>query len=98
MLYLNKQIKSTLGKRGAFIDKNLYLLYNFDDKKHVLMVNTTSKLMTKGIECENQYTIQMNGIIEQMQKSGYEILDIKLDASSQIMANMTLIRTLIIYK
>ncbi len=68
-----------------------------DGNKHVVLINTTSKLTTNGMECENKYTIQVNGIIEEMQKDGYDILDVKLDASQQIMGNMVLIRTLVIY-
>ncbi len=69
-----------------------------DGKKHVVLINTTSKLMTNGIECENKYTVQINSVIEEMQQEGYEILDIKLDASQQVMGNVSLIRTLIEYK
>ena len=69
-----------------------------DDRKHVVLVNTISKLTTNGMECENKYTIQIDGVLEEMQKDGYEIIDIKIDASNQIMTNINLIRTLITYK
>lgn len=66
--------------------------------KHIIMLNTMSKSITNGLECENKYTIQINGIIEDMQNEGYEILDIKIESIQQSIANMFLIRTLIIYK
>lgn len=68
-----------------------------DGKKHVVLINTTSKTLTNGMECDNKYTIQINGVIEEMQQEGYEILNIRMDASQQVMGNMTLIRTLIEY-
>lgn len=69
-----------------------------DGNRHVVLINTTSKLTTNGMECDNKYTIQINGVIGEMQREGYDILSVKLDASQQIMGNMTLIRTLIEYK
>lgn len=69
-----------------------------DGNRHVILINTTSKSTTNGMECDNKYTIQINGVIKEMQQEGYDVLDIKLDASQQIMGNMTLIRTLIEYK
>ena len=70
-----------------------------DGLKHIVMLNTMSKTTTNGLECENKYTIQINNIIEEMQRNNYEILDVKIDNTSfQAMGNAFLIRTLIIYK
>ena len=70
-----------------------------DGMKHVIMLNTMSKSITNGLECENKYTIQNNNIIEAMQVDGYEIIDVKIDNTTyQSMGNAFLIRTLIIYK
>ena len=69
-----------------------------DGKKHIIMLNTMSKSITNGLECENKYTIQINNIIEKMQSNGYEIIDIKIDNTMfQSMGAAFLIRTLIIY-
>ena len=68
-----------------------------DNKKHIIMVNTMSKSITNGWECENKYTLQIDTIIENMQDDGYEIIDIKFDSTQQSVSNMFLIRTLIIY-
>ena len=68
-----------------------------DNKKHIIMVNTMSKSITNGWECENKYTLHIDTIIENMQNDGYEIIDIKFDSTQQSVSNMFLIRTLIIY-
>ena len=70
-----------------------------DGMKHIIMLNTMSKSITNGLECENKYTIQINNIMETMQEEGYEIVDVKIDNTTyQAMGNAFLIRTLIIYK
>lgn len=70
-----------------------------DGLNHIVMLNTMSKLITNGLECENKYTIQINNIIEEMQRNNYEIVDVKIDNTPfQTMGNSFLIRTLIIYK
>ncbi len=70
-----------------------------DGLKHIIMLNTMSKMTTNGLECENKYTIQINSIIEEMQRNNYEIVDVKIDNTSfQTTGNAFLIRTLIIYK
>lgn len=70
-----------------------------DGKKHIIMLNTMSKSTTNGLECENKYTIQIDHIIEKMQSSGYEIIDIKIDNTMfQSMGAAFLIRTLIVYR
>lgn len=69
-----------------------------DGKKHIIMINTMSKSTTTGWECENKYTIQIDNIMEMMQNDGYEIVDVKFELTQAAIANMALIRTLIIYK
>ena len=70
-----------------------------DEMKHAIMINTMTKSTTNGLECDNKYTIQINSVIEEMQKAGYEIMDIKIDNTPfQTMGSAFLIRTLIIYK
>ena len=70
-----------------------------NNKKHIIMINTMSKIITTGWECENNYTIQVDTIIENMQNDGYEIIDIKFDSTpQQSITNSFLIRTLIMYK
>lgn len=69
-----------------------------DNRKHIIMINTMSKSVTNGWECENKYTLQIDTIMENMQNDGYEIIDIKIDSTNQSVENMFLIRTLIIYK
>lgn len=67
-------------------------------KKNVIMLNTMSKALTNGFECESKYTLQINEIINAMQDDGYEILDIKMDNSLyQTVGNPFIIRTLIMY-
>ena len=70
-----------------------------DGKKHIIMLNTMSKSTTNGLECEDKYTIQIDNIIEKMQSSGYEIIDIKIDNTMfQSMGTAFLIRTSITYR
>lgn len=47
-----------------------------DGKKHILMINSFSKWLNQGFECESKYTTQIEEIISNMQNDGYEILDI----------------------
>lgn len=50
---LYENIKSYLGKKNG--------------KKQVILINTTSKSTTNGMDCDNKYTLQINGILEEMQ-------------------------------
>lgn len=68
-----------------------------DGMKHVVMVNIKSKANLNGMEYE--YTAIINNIIEKMQYSDYEIIDIKIDNTQLYWTGAyCLIRTVIIYK
>lgn len=80
---------------GLYEDVKKYLSPK-DGKKHIVLINTMTKV-TREVGCENKYTLQVNSIIEEMQKEGYEILDIKIVTGNQVVADATLIRTLVTY-
>ena len=70
-----------------------------DGNTHIILINSMTKSMTNGWECENKYTLQIDGILKKIQDEGYEIVDIKFESMQQPMVgNAFLIRTLIIYK
>lgn len=51
-----------------------------DGKKHVIMINSFSKLINQEFGCEDKYTTQIDTILTNMQNDGYEIIDIKFNS------------------
>lgn len=51
-----------------------------DGLTHIVMVNTFSKWTHKKVECDSNYTNQVDAILTLMQKDGYEIIDIKFNS------------------
>ena len=68
--------------------------------KHILMINSFSKLYNQTFQCDDKYTTQINEIINSMQVDGYEIIDIKFMAlpNQGLTKQMEGFNTLIIYK
>lgn len=81
-------------------DKSKKFLKPKDGKKHVLMINSFSKAANQSFECESKYTTQIEEIISNMQKDGYEILDIKFNSiqNQGLTGQMEGFHTLIFYQ
>lgn len=71
-----------------------------DDKIHIVMINSFSKLINQIFGCEDKYTIQIDEIISKMQDDGYEIVDVKINSiqNQGISGSMEGFHTLITYK
>lgn len=71
-----------------------------DGFKHVVMVNSFSKLANQVFGCEDKYTTQIDTILTAMQNDGYELVDIKFNSleNQGITKQMEGFNTLIIYK
>lgn len=71
-----------------------------DGKKHIVMINSFSKLGNQVFGCEDKYTTQIDEIITRMQGDGYEILDIKINSirNQGISGQMEGFHTLITYR
>lgn len=84
---------------GVYDNVRKYL-YKKDGHKHIVMINSFSKLNNQIFDCEDKYTVQLNEIISMMQADGYEIIDIKFNSvqSQGIYKEMEGFHTLIIYK
>lgn len=67
-------------------------------KKQVVLINVLSKMTTNGLECDNKYTLQISGVLDEMQNDGYEIVDVKIETLPSSVGSAALIRTLVIYK
>lgn len=71
-----------------------------DGKKHVVMINSFSKLANQVFDCEDKYTTQIDEIVSRMQDDGYEILDIKFNSlmNQGLLGQAEGFHTLIIYQ
>lgn len=71
-----------------------------DGYTHVVMINSFSKFCNKNFDCEDKYTTQIDEILTNMQKLGYEIVDIKLGVvkNQGLAGEMEGYNTLIMYK
>lgn len=71
-----------------------------DGFTHVIMVNSFSKLCNQNFGCEDKYTTQIDDVLTNMQKLGYEIVDIKLTVlpNQGLTGSMEGFNTLIMYK
>lgn len=71
-----------------------------DGYTHVIMINSFGKWLNQNFGCENKYTTQIDEILVDMQKDGYEIVDIKLTAlqNQGLTGQMEGFNTLILYK
>lgn len=50
-----------------------------DGNKHIIMINSFSKLNNAWFSCDTKYTTEIDAIISKMSQMGYEIIDIKFD-------------------
>lgn len=81
-------------------DKTKKFLKPKDGKIHVVMINSFSKFINQIFGCEEKYTIQIDEIITNMQKDGYEIIDVKINSiqNQGLTGQMEGFHTLITYK
>lgn len=71
-----------------------------DGKTHVVMVNSFSKWLNQNFACEDKYTTQIDAILIEMQRDGYEIVDVKFNSvmNQGVLGQMEGFHTLIMYK
>lgn len=71
-----------------------------DGNKHIIMVNSFSKLGNQNFDCDSKYTTEIDFILSAMQVDGYEILDIKFNSitGQGLTGNRTGFNTVILYK
>ncbi|GEO64424.1 hypothetical protein [Companilactobacillus nantensis] len=85
--------------------ENIYVkevrpLLKKDGFTHVVMINSFSKWINQIFGAEDKYTTQIDGILLNMQKDGFEILDVKFDSlqNQGLMKDMEGFHTLVTYK
>lgn len=80
--------------------KQVKPLLKNDGLTHVIMINSFSKWINQIFGAEDKYTTQIDGILANMQKDGFEILDIKFDSlqNQGFTKDMEGFHTLITYK
>lgn len=71
-----------------------------DGNTHIIMVNSFSKFIDQNFGLEDKYTTQIDSILSDMQKDGYQIIDIKFDSlqNQGLLKDMEGFHTLITYK
>lgn len=71
-----------------------------DGLVHIVMVNSFSKLGNQNFDCDSKYTTEINSLIVDMQRDGYEILDIKFNsiAGQGMSGGRTGFNTIITYR
>ena len=67
---------------------------------HVVMVNSFSKLGNQNFDCDTKYTVEIDHVLQCMQRDGYQILDVKFNSitGQGLSGNRTGFNTVIIYK
>lgn len=94
-------LKNTQKDSAEYVyDKAKEYLHEKDGNTHVIMINSFSKWINQIFGCESKYTTQIDEIITNMQKDGYEILDVKFNSiqNQGITGQMEGFHTLITYK
>lgn len=83
--YENK-IKPTLAEKDGLV--------------HVVMITSFSKFLNQNFGADDKYSSQLDHIITQMQKDGYEIVDMKLTSMNNegLTGDSTQFQTMIMYK
>ena len=72
-------------------------LHESDGKIHSLLLDFSSQY--KGNRCDEEYSILTDNILLNMQKSGYEIVDVKISTIMLEDITQTMcVKTLILYK
>ncbi len=81
-------------------DRMKQYLSTKDDKIHVVLVNSFSKLGNQNLDCDDKYTTEIDNIISSMQNDGYEIINVVMNsmAGQGLTGNRTGFHTLITYK
>ncbi len=90
-----KQVAKSLYEND--IKKNLR---NKDGFKHLILINGQDAKSKKDFQCRERYTYYMDYIIGQMQREGYEIIDIQLNVNRNtgFFEEVEDMDTLIVYK
>ncbi len=67
---------------------------------HIAMFTSFSKLANQNFDCDEKYTQEIDYILQQMQKDGYMIIDVKFNSISGqgLTGNRTGFNTLVTYK
>lgn len=75
-------------------------LFEKDGNVHIVMIDSFSKLTNQAFGVEDKYTEQIGSIVNDLQKDGYEIVDIKFDSlkGQGITGTAEGFHTLIMYK
>lgn len=71
-----------------------------DGNIHVVMINSFSKFANQSFGVESKYTEQIGSVVNDLQKDGYEIVDIKFDSlkGQGIIGTAEGFHTLIMYR
>lgn len=71
-----------------------------DGMTHVLMINSFSKFINQYFGVESKYTTQIDTILVELQKAGYQVLDVKFNSiqGQGLAGNMEGFHTLITYR
>ena len=77
---------SLFNKSQKNIAKNVFekevkpFLKEKDGNVHVIMINSFSKWVNQVFGVDDKYTTQIDSIVTDMQKEGYEIIDVKVNS------------------
>ncbi|WP_338213828.1 hypothetical protein [Companilactobacillus muriivasis] len=95
-MFTNKQ-KFTA---DSVYSKEVKPLLKKDGFTHVIMVNSFSKWINQIFGAEDKYTVQIDGILSDMQNDNFEIIDVKFDSlkNQGVFKDMEGFHTLITYK
>lgn len=71
-----------------------------DGATHIIMLNSFSKLGNQNFDCDSKYTVEIDTVLRNMQKDGYQIVDVKFNSitGQGLTGNRTGFNTLITYK
>lgn len=88
------------GEAEVLYEKIKENLAEKDGLTHVIMINSFARELNDAFCCETKYTVQIDSILNQMQKDGYEILDVKFQSVESFLykKGKEAYRTLIVYK
>lgn len=96
-LFKNTQLAAS---ESIFKNEVLPNLKEKDGLKHVIMVTSFSKWINQNFGVESKYTTQIDYILTEMQKLGYEIENVEHTTlqNQGVLGNMESFHTLITYK
>ncbi|MDF9825922.1 hypothetical protein M2475_002302 [Breznakia sp. PF5-3] len=94
----DNQMNMSLQRGDSLLSIYDKYLHDQDGYIHILMLNSLSEISNdRGFSVEKKYTTEIGGVVDAMQKKGYQILDIKYTiVENQKLREMY--QTLITYK